>query len=152
MSLHQITEMQVAKLRPSKRNARTHSKKQIEQIANSVLRFGWTYPILVDEHGDILCGVGRWLAAQKLGLAEVPVIVLSNLGDTEKRALAVGDNKIATNAGWDQKILAAELGELAGLLPEIDLSIEITGFEAAEIDGLMLDLVDPELDPADTIP
>jgi hypothetical protein len=152
MSLHQIAEMQVCKLRPSKRNARTHSKKQIEQIINSIRRFGWTYPILVDEQGNILCGVGRWLAAQNLGLAEVPVIVLSNLGDTEKRALALADNKVAANAGWDRKILAAELGELAVLLPDIDLSIEITGFEAAEIDSLMGDLIDPELHPADTLP
>jgi DNA modification methylase len=152
MSLHQITEMQVGKLRPSKRNARTHSKKQIQQIANSVLRFGWTYPILIDEQGNILCGVGRWLAAQKLGLAEAPVIVLSNLSDTEKRALALADNKIAANADWDRKILAAELGELAALLPEISLNLEVTGFEAAEIDSLMGDLIDPELDPADTIP
>jgi DNA modification methylase len=152
MCLHQITEMQIGKLRPSKRNARTHSKKQIEQIINSVRRFGWTYPILVDEQGDILCGVGRWFAAQKLGLAKVPVIVLSNLGDTEKRALALADNKIAANADWDRKILAAELGELAVLLPEISLNLEITGFEAAEIDSLMGDLVDPELDPADTLP
>jgi DNA modification methylase len=152
MSLHQITEMQIAKLRPSKRNARTHRNKQIEQIVNSIRRFGWTYPILVDEQGNILCGVGRWLAAQKLGLATVPVIVLSNLSETEKRALALADNKIAANADWDRKILAAELGELAVLLPEIDLSIEITGFEAAEIDSLMGDLIDPELDPADTVP
>src|SRR5258708_37920292 len=140
------------RLRPSSRNGRTNPKKQIEQIANSVRRFGWTYPILIDEQGNILCGVGRWLAAQKLGLAKVPVVAISNLGDTEKRALALADNKISANAGWDRTILAAELGELAGLLPEIDLSIEITGFEAAEIDGLMGDLVDPELDPADTLP
>jgi ParB-like chromosome segregation protein Spo0J len=152
MCLNQITEMQIGKLRPSKRNARTHSKKQIEQIINSIRRFGWTYPILVDEQGNILCGVGRWFAAQKLGLAKVPVIVLSNLGDTEKRALALADNKIAANADWDRKILAAELGELAILLPEISLNLEITGFEAAEIDSLMGDLVDPELDPADTLP
>ena len=72
MCLHQITEMQIGKLRPSKRNARTHSKKQIEQIINSIRRFGWTYPILVDEQGNILCGVGRWFAAQKLGLVKVP--------------------------------------------------------------------------------
>jgi DNA modification methylase len=152
MCLHQITEMQVAKLRPSKRNARTHSKKQIEEIVNSIRRFGWTYPILADEQGNILCGVGRWLAAEKLGLAKAPVIVLSNLGDTEKRALALADNKIAANAGWDRTILAAELGELADLLPQIDLGIEITGFEAAEIDSLMGDLIDPEQDPADAIP
>jgi DNA modification methylase len=152
MSLHQITEMQVCKLRPSKRNARTHSKKQIQQITSSVRRFGWVVPIVADEQGNILCGVGRWLAAQNLGLAEVPVIVLSNLSDTEKRALALADNKVAANAGWDRKILAAELAELALLLPDIDLSLEITGFEAAEIDSLMGDLVDPELDPADTLP
>jgi ParB-like chromosome segregation protein Spo0J len=152
MCLHQITEMQVAKLRPSKRNARTHSKKQIEEIVNSIRRFGWTYPILADEQGNILCGVGRWLAAEKLGLAKAPVIVLSNLGDTEKRALALADNKIAANAGWDRTILAAELGELADLLPQIDLGIEITGFEAAEIDSLMGDLIDPEQNPADAIP
>jgi DNA modification methylase len=96
--------------------------------------------------------VGRWLAAQKLGLANVPVIAIIGLVETKKRALALADNKIAANAGWDRTILAAELGELAVLLPEIDLSIEITGFEAAEIDSLMGDLIDPELDPADTVP
>lgn len=152
MCLHQITEMRVGKLHPSKRNARTHSKKQIEQIVSSIRRFGWTYPILVDEQGNILCGVGRWLAAQKLGLAKVPVIILSNLGDTEKRALALADNKIAANAGWDRAVLAAELGELAILLPELNLDIQITGFEAAEIDSLMGDLVDSEQDPADISP
>src|SRR5229473_3881521 len=152
MCLHPITELAITKLRPSKRNARTHSKKQIEQIIGSIRRFGWTYPILVDELGNILGGVGRWLAAQKLGLAKVPVIAISNLSDTEKRALILADNKIAANAAWDRKILAAELGELAGLLPEIDLTIEITGFETGEIDGLMGDLVDSEQDPIDELP
>jgi DNA modification methylase len=152
MCLHPIVEMPTGKLRPSKRNARTHSKKQIEQIVNSIRRFGWTYPILVDELGNILCGVGRWLAAQRLGLAKVPVISLIHLGDTEKRALIVADNKIAANAAWDRKILAAELGELAVLLPEIDLTLGITGFEAGEIDSLMVDFVDPERDPADELP
>ena len=152
MCLHPIVEMPTGKLRPSKRNARTHSKKQVEQIVNSIRRFGWTYPILVDELGNILCGVGRWLAAQKLGLTKVPVISLTHLGDTEKRALILADNKIAANGAWDRKILAAELGELAVLLPEIDLSLEITGFETGEIDSLMGDFVDPERDPADELP
>lgn len=75
MCLHPIEEMQVAKLRPYKRNARTHSKRQIEQIANSIRRFGFRYPILVDERGIIYCGVGRWLAAQALGLAKIPVSI-----------------------------------------------------------------------------
>jgi DNA modification methylase len=152
MCLHPITELPIGNLRASKRNARTHSKKQIEQIINSIRRFGWTYPILIDELGNILCGVGRWLAAQRLGLAKVPVIAISNLSGTEKRALMLADNKIAANAAWDRKILAAELGELAVLLPKIDLSIEITGFETGEIDGLMGDLVDSEQDPIDEMP
>lgn len=152
MCLHQITEMRAAKLRPSPRNARTHSKKQVEQIVNSIRRFGWTYPILVDETGNILCGVGRWLAAQKLGLAKVPVITISSLGDAEKRALVLADNKIAANAGWNRNLLAAELGELAVLLPEIGLNLEITGFDAPEIDSLMGALVDPEQDPLDEAP
>jgi DNA modification methylase len=139
-------------LRPSPRNARTHSKKQIEQIISSIRRFGWTYPILIDELGNILCGVGRWLAAQKLGLSEVPTITMGGLRDAEKRALILADNKIAANAAWDRKILAAELGALAVLLPEIDLTLEITGFEAGEIDSLMGDFVDPECDPADELP
>jgi DNA modification methylase len=139
-------------LKPSSRNARTHSKKQIQQIANSILRFGWTYPILVDENGFIIAGNGRFLASLLLGLKEVPVIVMAGLTDAQKRALAIADNKIAANAGWDRSILAAELGELAVLLPECNLDIEITGFEQAEFDGLISDFVDPEHDPADTPP
>jgi DNA modification methylase len=138
------------KLNP--RNARTHSKKKIIQVANSILHFGITYPWLIDEDGNIICGNAKYLAALQLGLKEVPVIVMSGLSSAEKRALALADNKIAANAGWDRAILAAELGELATLLPEFNLTIEITGFEAAEIDSLMCDFVDPELDPADAVP
>jgi DNA modification methylase len=142
----------IHKLRPSERNARTHSKKQIKQIAASIFRFGWTYPILVDENYVIIAGHGREKAAETLGLKEVPVLVMSGLSEAEKRALALADNKIAANAGWDRAILAAELSELADLLPECDLNIEIAGFEPAEIDSLMGDLVDPEQDPADAVP
>jgi DNA modification methylase len=152
MCLHPITEMPTGKLRPSDRNARTHSKKQVEQIIGSIRRFGWTYPILIDELGNILCGVGRWLAAKELGLPKVPVITLTHLRETEKRGLMIADNKIAANAGWDRKILAAELGELAVLLPQIDTTLEITGFEAGEIDSLLGDHFDPEQDPADQLP
>jgi DNA modification methylase len=152
MCLHQISEMQVAKLRPSKRNARTHSKKQVAQIINSIRRFGWTYPILVDADGNILCGVGRWLAAQRMGWTKVPVISLSHLSDIEKRALILADNKIAANAGWDRKILAVEVGELTLELPQIGLTIEITGFEAGEIDSLLGDHVDTDGDPSDELP
>jgi DNA modification methylase len=152
MPVRQIQWVPIGKLRPSKRNARTHSKKQNGQIANSIQRFGWTSPIIIDENGVILAGHGRYEAAQMLGLVEVPVIVVSGLTDAEKRALALADNKIAENAGWDRNLLAVELGELAKLLPEFNLNLEITGFEAAEIDSLLGDLADPELDPADDVP
>jgi DNA modification methylase len=148
----EIALISVRKLRPNKRNSRTHSKKQIGQIANSIQRFGWTYPILVDENDLVLAGHGRLEAAKLLDLREVPIIVLTGLSDIEKRALALADNKVAANAGWDRPALAAELGELAVLLPECDLNIEITGFEAAEIDTLMGDLIDNEQDPANEVP
>jgi DNA modification methylase len=148
----EIKLVSVGKLHRNSRNCRTHSKKQVRQIANSIRRFGWTYPILTDEHYIILAGHGRYDAALHLGLGEVPVIVLSGLNDAEKRALALADNQIATKAGWNRQLLADELGDLARLLPECDLTLEITGFEAAEIDSLLGDLADPERDPADEVP
>jgi ParB-like chromosome segregation protein Spo0J len=152
MSVPHVVTISVGKLRPNKRNARTHSKKQIRQIANSILRFGWTYPILADENLEIIAGFGRRNAAEHLGLQDVPVIIMAGLSDVEKRALALADNKIAANAGWDRTVLAAELGDLADLLPKCDLNIDITGFEPAEIDGLIGNLIDPEQDPADELP
>jgi ParB-like chromosome segregation protein Spo0J len=148
----EIKLVSVGKLHRNKRNCRTHSKKQVSQIANSIRRFGWTYPILTDENSIILAGHGRYDAALQLGLREVPIIELSGLKDAEKRALALADNQIASKAGWNRQLLAEELGDLATLLPECDLSLEITGFEAAEIDSLLGDLVDPERDPADEVP
>ncbi|MBR0904555.1 ParB N-terminal domain-containing protein [Bradyrhizobium liaoningense] len=136
-------------LKASKYNARTHSKKQIQQIANSILRFGWTSHILADDKGNIIAGHGRHLAAVALGLKTVPVITASHLTEVEKRALALADNKIADNAGWDRGKLVAELGELANLLPEINLDLSITGFEPAEIDALVADFADLSSDPAD---
>jgi DNA modification methylase len=144
--------VRISTLKPSPRNARTHSKKQIRQIANSISRFGWTYPILTDEPGTIIGGYGRYLAGLQLGMKEVPVIVMTGLSDTEKRALALADNKIAANSGFDRAILAAELGELAALLPECNLDLDITGFEPAEFDALMGEMIDPEEDPADHLP
>jgi hypothetical protein len=152
MQRPEIALISFRKLHPNKRNSRTHSKKQIRQIANSIRRFGWTYPILTDENRVILAGHGRYYAALELGLREVPIIPVSGLSDAEKQALALADNKIAANAGWDRQLLAQELGELAKLLPKYDLDLEITGFETAEIDSLLGELVDPELDPADEVP
>jgi DNA modification methylase len=145
MPPHRTVMMQVRKMRPNKNNARTHSKKQIRQVANSILKFGWTYPILVDENDHIICGHARREAAIELGIKEVPVIGMSGLSDAEKRALALADNKIPANAGWNREILAAELGDLAALLPDLD----ITGFGSAELDTLVADFGDSEQDPAD---
>ena len=142
----EIKLVSVSKLHRNQRNCRTHSKKQVRQIAASIRRFGWTYPILTDENYIILAGHGRYDAALQLGLREVPIIVLSGLKDAEKRALALADNQLATRSGWNRQLLADELGDLARLLPECDLSLEITGFEAAEIDSLLGDLVDPDRD------
>jgi len=151
MTRDRTTMEAVRNLRPNKRNARTHSKTQIKQVESSILRFGWTYPILVDEDRQIICGYARWEAAKALGLRDAPVLVMRGLSDAEKRALALADNKIPLNAGWDRSLLAAELGELASLLPEFNLDIDITGFEPAEVDGLLGDLVDSERDAADEI-
>ena len=142
----------VRSFKEAKRNARTHSKKQIEQIVSSIRRFGWTCPLLVDEHGNIIAGHGRLQAAIRLGLAKVPAIVIAGLSDTEKRALALADNKIAANSGWDRAVLAVELGELSELLPECGLPLGITGFEPAEVDSLLGDLVAPERDPVEEPP
>lgn len=136
-------------LKASPHNVRTHSKKQVQQIANSILRFGWTSPILADDKGSIIAGHGRHLAAVALGLKTVPVMRASHLTEAEKRALALADNKIADNAGWDRGKLTAELGQLVDLLPEIKLDLSITGFQPAEIDALVADFEDLNSDPAD---
>jgi DNA modification methylase len=151
MTLDRTIMEAVRKLRPSKRNARTHPKKQIRQLANVIRQFGWTYPILVDEDFEIMCGHARWEAAKELGLTNVPILVMRGLSDAEKLAFAIADNKIATNAGWDRSLLSSQLGELASLLPEYNLDLQITGFEPAEIDGLLADLGDFEHDPADEL-
>jgi ParB/RepB/Spo0J family partition protein len=99
-------------IKPNPRNARTHSKKQIRQIADSISAFGFLVPILIDESGVIVCGHGRHAAAMLLGLKEVPVIRAEGLSQAKRRALAIADNKIGENAGWSREILATELPEL----------------------------------------
>ena len=153
VDLPDIQMVSARSLKPSARNPRTHSKKQIRQIADSMRRLGkWTHPLLIDEHKNLIAGHARLMAAAELGLKSVPVFVMAGLSDAEKRALALADNKISTNAGWDRQLLATELSELAILLPECNLDLEITGFEPAEIDFLMGDLADPESAPIDHVP
>jgi DNA modification methylase len=122
----------LAALQPAHRNARTHSDKQIEQIAASIRKFGFTNPVLVDDAGRIVAGHGRVEAARRIGLTEVPVISLAHLSADELRAYALADNKLAANAGWDPEILRIEFAELSAL--ELDFDLEITGFSTTEID------------------
>lgn len=109
----------IARLIPSPRNARTHSDAQIGEIAGSIRAFGFANPILVGPDGDIVAGHGRVAAARKLGLSEVPVIVLCNLSEVQRRQLMLADNRIALNAGWNSKMLALELKDLAMLSADL---------------------------------
>jgi DNA modification methylase len=140
-----------SRLRASERNARTHSKNQIQQIAQSIARFGFINPIIIDDHRRIIAGHGRSEAARLLGLTQVPVLRVSHLTETELRAYTLADNKITQNAGWDRGLLAVELQELQISLPEIGLDIGITGFEACEIDSIMSDLGEQQPNPTDDI-
>jgi DNA modification methylase len=123
----------VGELRPYPNNARTHSKKQIRQIANSIKKFGFCNPVLVDDAKQIIAGHGRVEAAKLLGIDAVPTCRLSHLSEAEKRAYILADNKLAANAGWDKELLAIEL---QGLI-ELDFEIELTGFEMPEIDLIL---------------
>src|SRR6516162_1264566 len=138
-------------LKPNPRNARTHSRKQIRQIADSITAFGFLVPILIDQGGPIIAGHGRYAAAVLLGLQEVPVIRVEGLSEAKRRALALADNKIAQNAGWDRELLASELPELAELLIVENLDISITGFVPVEIDQIATDFEEDPSDPADAV-
>jgi ParB-like chromosome segregation protein Spo0J len=120
----------IENLRPYERNPRTHSEAQVDQIAASMVEFGWTNPVLVDEQGGILAGHGRLLAARELGLAEVPVIRFEHLSEAQKRAYVLADNQIALQAGWDDPLLAEELAWLRDERFDLDL----VGFDATELE------------------
>ena len=129
-----IENTPVRDLRPYAGNARTHSKKQIRQIAKSIERFGFCNPVLIDDAKQIIAGHGRVEAAKLLGMEAVPTVRLSHLSETDKRAYILADNKLAEKAGWDREILAIELQALV----DLNVDVELTGFETAEID-LILD-------------
>jgi DNA modification methylase len=123
----------LARLAPYARNARTHSPEQVAQIAASIAEFGFNAPILVDSTGGIIAGHGRLLAARQLGLLEVPVVVLDHLTETQRRAYVICDNRLAMNAGWDEKMLAAELAELE----REGMNLALVGFTDAELEALL---------------
>ena len=130
-----IAMIAVADLQPYPCNARTHSKKQIRQIADSIERFGFTNPVLIDDGNMILAGHGRVEAAKRLGLREVPCLRLASMSEAEKRAYILADNKIALSAGWDEDLLASELEFILAEVEEIDIGI--TGFSVSEIDMII---------------
>lgn len=148
----EITYLPSSSLRPNPRNARTHSKRQIRQIADCIGLSGFLNPILLDDANMILAGHGRLEAAKLLRLQTVPTIRATGLTEAQKRAFVLADNKLAEKAGWDRKLLVAELGELAVLLPPLELNLTITGFDAPEIDALFADLGPVREDPADQVP
>lgn len=139
--------LRVESLKPYGRNARTHPDSQIDQIVESIVKFGFRNPLLIDENGCVIAGHGRLTAASRLQLKQVPVIRITGLSDAKKRALRLADNKIAANAGWDLQSLALELSDLSKL--ELDFDLAITGFEVPQIDGLIQSLESVPSDDAD---
>ena len=125
-----VVERPITSLTPYARNARTHSKKQVRQIASSIERFGFVNPVLIRDSGEIVAGHGRVEAAKQLGLKTVPTLTLSHLSEAELRAYVLADNKLALTAGWDRHTLALEL---QGLI-DLEFDVELTGFSLAEID------------------
>ena len=148
----QVVDLSVDILKPYARNARTHSKKQVKQIAASIERFGFTNPVLISDAGEIIAGHGRVEAARLLGRKTVPTLTLSHLSETERRAYIIADNKLAMNAGWEKEILAIELQALV----DLEFDVELTGFSLAEVD-LAIDEAseaspDGPMSPEDAVP
>lgn len=141
-------DFELSSLIPYARNSRTHSDAQVSQIAASIKEFGFTNPILIDETGGIIAGHGRVLAAQKLGLKAVPVITLSHLSETQRRAYVIADNKLALNAGWDDEMLRLEFSELE----QAGFDLELTGFSLDEIEDLQIDEIADGLTDEDAVP
>ena len=144
----------MAALAANARNARTHSEAQIGQIAASIREWGWTVPVLIGEAGTIIAGHGRVLAAQRIGLVDVPTMVARGWSEAQKRAYLIADNKLTENGGWDDALLRIELADLAAL----GFDTLLTGFDAREIKAMGNpgntdpDELPTEPDPADETP
>lgn len=130
---HEYTIRIVSDLIPYANNSRTHSEEQINQVASSIKEFGFTNPVLIDEGGGIIAGHGRIMAANKLGLNEVPCIVLKGLTEAQKKAYVIADNQLALNSGWDLDMLKLEVESLQ----ELDFDIDLLGFDDDFLDGLL---------------
>ena len=129
----EIVYKKVNDLIPYINNSRTHSEEQVNQIVASINEFGFTNPLLIDEKDNIIAGHGRLMASKKLGMEEVPCIVLEGLTEAQKKAYIIADNKMALNAGWDDELLKIELENLK----ELDFDLELTGFNVDELDDIL---------------
>ncbi len=133
MRASEVPTRKVAELVPYARNSRTHSEAQVAQIAASIREFGFTNPVLIDGEGEIIAGHGRVMAAKLLGLADVPVLVLDHLTDTQRRAYVIADNKLALNAGWDEALLRSEIQALG----DEGFDLSLAGFDWPEVAELL---------------
>lgn len=132
----QIEYLATDALRPYERNPRTHSAEQVAQLADAIREFGWTNPILISDDREIIAGHGRWMAAQKLGLEQVPTVRLTGMSAEQRRAYVIADNQLALKAGWDHDILRQELAALG----ELDFDLGKIGFDEDELRVLLADL------------
>jgi len=148
MKVGAYKNLRVDNLQLYDRNARTHSPDQVRQLVQSMREFGFTNPVLVDEHNRVIAGHGRLLAATELGMVDIPCMVIDGLSDAQRRALVLADNKLALNAGWDVDLLLSELGELK--LAGIDL--DLMGFSLEEVDGMFAGQDGPDPDAAPDLP
>ena len=138
-----IEYKKTGELIPYINNSRTHSEKQVQQVAASIKEFGFTNPILIDEKNGIIAGHGRLMAAQLLGLDEVPTITLEGLTEAQRKAYVIADNQLAMNSGWDLDILKVEVDRLT----ELDFNMDLLGFD----EGVLAELIntmEPNFDPA----
>jgi DNA modification methylase len=133
-----VEKWAIDKLIPYARNSRTHSDEQVAQIAASIKEWGWTTPVLVDEDGGIIAGHGRTLAAQRLKMTEVPVMVAKGWSDAKKRAYVLADNKLALNAGWDNEMLMLEMADLK----DAGYDLGLTGFSLNELNDLNPEVIE----------
>jgi DNA modification methylase len=149
MAALKIVYKDPGQLKPRAKNPRTHTRRQIRQIAASITEFGFINPVLIDKADGIIAGHGRVEAAKILGMSDVPTVQVDHLTPGQIRAYVIADNKLAENAGWDRALLALELQELS---VHLDFDVTITGFETAEIDLLIRDLDGDSPDDADEVP
>ena len=145
---NKIEWQSVDKLIPYAKNARTHSDEQIAQIAGSIKEFGFNNPVLVDKDNSIIAGHGRVLAARKLGMDKVPVVILNHLTESQRKAYILADNRIALNSGWDSSMLSVELQDLKD-----DIDLSLLGFDPDELDALLNPIEETEgLTDEDAVP